>query len=96
MSLRLSQMVGQKVTLDGTARNAHQGAVLVTDDEPVYIDGLESWSGKFSNQRVRVTGKLEQRSIAPTPVTGPGGEVSHGIEGDSYVLENASWALASN
>jgi len=95
MSIRLSTMVGKNVTLDGTARNAHQGAVLVTEDEPVYIQGLESWPLQLSNKKVRVSGSLKHRSIAPEPVTGPGGEISHGIAGDSYVLENASWALAT-
>jgi hypothetical protein len=92
MSIRLSSMVGQSVTLDGTARNAHQGAVVVTDDEPVYIHGLQSWPLKLTNKQVRVTGKLLQRAIAPQATTGPGGEVSHGMDGDSYVVENAQWA----
>lgn len=96
MSIELTGKVGTEATIEGTARNAHAGAVLVTEDRtPIYIDGLSSWSSTgFDGKNVSVTGMLRQRSLAPDPVTDADGAVSHGMDGDSYVFENASWKLS--
>ncbi len=93
MSIALDGMVDTNATIKGTARNAHAGAVVLTEDRtPIYIDGLQSWSATGMDGRdVEVTGTLRLRSLAPDPVVDDDGAVSHGITGDSYVIENASW-----
>ncbi len=93
MSIELDDKVGTNATINGTARNAKMGAVLLTDDRtPIYIDGLESWSGTgLDGKSIEVTGKLCLRSLAPDPVVDDDGAVSHGLQGDSYVFENANW-----
>jgi hypothetical protein len=87
--------LGQKVTLEGVAYDAHLGAVLMLSDRtPVYIRGLESWDDAWFKKQLHVTGTLRRRKLAPDPEVNAAGEVSHGAFGDDYVLEAASWALA--
>ena len=84
--------VGQTVTIDGTARNARMGAVVLTDERtPIYLEGLQEWDSSTNGKPVAVTGELVLRSLAPNPTVGPNGEVSHGMEGDAYVVRAPTW-----
>lgn len=86
---QLQQMVGQTVTLTGRALDAHSGAVLLlSDDTPIYIPVLEYWPAAFASQKVEVRGVLRRRKLIPEPDRDP---VSHGAEGEDFLLENASW-----
>ena len=91
----LAQHVGQQATISGTARNAMAGAVVLTEDRtPVYIAGLERWDDSFDGSEVRVSGTLVRGSAAPQASTNAQGEVSHGMEGDNFVLQGAKWEKA--
>jgi hypothetical protein len=93
----LSSQVDQRVTLHGTARNAHQGAVLLMEDRtPVYIAGLEGWNGAFDLKQVAVTGTLRHRNIAPNAEVDEDGAVSHGMAGATFVVEDATWSLEAS
>jgi len=87
--------VGNEVTLEGTALEAHAGAVvMLADGNPVYVTGLEEWDAAFFRQTVRVTGKLRRKKLGPNPSTNDKGEHSHGIQGTDVVIDDATWALA--
>ncbi|MBM4387420.1 MAG: hypothetical protein FJ088_06740 [Deltaproteobacteria bacterium] len=87
-----SGVAGKKATVTGTARNAMLGAVVVKDGGgPVYIDGLAEWDDNALGRRVEATGMLTQRKLAPDPVTGQDGGISHGMAGNADVLEDAVW-----
>ena len=88
-----AQQQGQ-AEIRGTARNAMAGAVVVTDDGPVYIDGLERWDDSLDGSEVRVTGTLGRGSAAPQASTNDKGEVSHGMEGDNLIIRDAKWEKA--
>ena len=82
------------VTLVGTAHDAALGAVLVrTDGAPVYLDGLPSWPPTLRGRRVRATGTLVERQLAPDPDHDDRGAIRHGIAGPSLVLVAATWQL---
>ena len=82
------------VTLKGACFNAHSGAVvLLADRVTVYVDGLQSWPSNHIRKPVVARGTLRNKSLAPDPTVGPNGEVSHGMEGNAWVLEEASWEL---
>lgn len=90
----LTTMVDQEVTIDGVARNAFLGAVVMRDNgTPVYLDGLDEWEASTSHRRISVTGVLRVRKLAPDPVVGPDGGVSHGAYGNDYVLESPTWTI---
>ncbi|NUT99785.1 MAG: hypothetical protein HOY78_48020 [Saccharothrix sp.] len=78
----LDAHVGRRVTLHGTAHDAHAGAVVVPEggELPVYVEHLAAW-GDEAGRDVRVTGVL--RLVPPTTRPGP---VSHGFTGPVYVL----------
>ncbi|AHI00815.1 hypothetical protein GCM10010174_15600 [Kutzneria viridogrisea] len=78
------------VSLRGTARNAHAGAVLVRGEQepPVYIAGLAEW-GELADREVEVVGVLSEDRITPEPSTGP--LPSHGVPGTIHLLLDASW-----
>ncbi len=88
----LSAKVGQNVVLDGTARNAKAGAVVVVepDESPVYLSGLTEWPEGLDGKKVRVEGTLTEQKWIPDPVA-PNGEISQGAEGNQWVLEASKW-----
>jgi len=66
----LAAMLDREVTLEGTAVDQKLGAVLLTDDGTVWIDGLESWpsgyyKGGRDGKRLRVKGRLVEREDLP-------------------------------
>ncbi len=90
-----TRYLGQVVTLEGTARDAALGAVvLLSDGTPVFVGGLLGWDPRWERTRVRVTGRLGLRKMAPDPEVNDKGEVSHGMFGDSLVVEEATWEAA--
>ena len=90
--MSLDSKLGTQVTIDGTARNAALGAVVVGEKGmPIYIDGLERWDRAIDGKPVSVTGKLQK--IAPDDVVDANGVYSHGAPGSRFVLEQASWTV---
>jgi len=91
----LDGKAGQPITLTGTAENARMGAILfLSENTPVYIAGKEEW-GSEAGATVAVSGTLKRFSLAPTAVVEDDGAVSHGMDGDSWVIEDATWTLVS-
>ena len=91
----LAKHVGQQAEIRGTARNAMAGAVILTEDRtPVYIAGLERWDDATDGSEVRARGTLRRGSAAPQASTNAQGEVSHGMDGDNFILQSASWEKA--
>ncbi len=83
---------GKKTTIVGIARDAKAGAVIIVNNEPVYIQGLESWPGRFSGKKVKATGVLREKKHIPDPVNA-NGEITQGAWGKQDVLEDAKWEL---
>lgn len=91
---QLEQMVDSDVTIEGTARNAAGGAVVLTADRtPVYIDGLGEWNRATDGKQVRAKGTLRRRGADQTQ--GANGEQNHGFPGERFVLEGPSWSAVS-
>ena len=90
---------------DGTARNAKLGAVLVTDQGTLWIDGLTEWPSDLDGKRVHVEGALETRKDLPVFVPKPGEPQKTGIpveEGADLdqaatrtVIVRAKWTLSN-
>ncbi len=88
-------LLGQQITAVGQAFDAHQGAVvLLSDRTPLYVAGLDCWDDAFLRKQVRVSGVLRRGKLAPDPTVNAKGEVSHGMEGEDFIIEQASWELA--
>lgn len=91
----LANQVGQAVTITGQAGNARMGAIVFTEDRtPVYLLGKEEWETE-NGQTVAVSGTLRSVSLAPNATVDEDGAVSHGMDGDSWILEDATWTLVS-
>ena len=87
-----SHLVGQQVTLVGVAYDAHSGAMLLLSDEtPVYISGLDCWDDQWDRKTLHVSGTLKRKELAPDPEVNAAGEVSHGMFGSSLVIHDATW-----
>ncbi|GAB1646589.1 hypothetical protein [Krasilnikovia sp. MM14-A1259] len=85
--MTIDHLVGQRVTLRGTAGDAALGAVLVVDEStPVYIESRAGW-GTLAGLTVEITGELVRVEIAPLR---PGEPASHGAPGRQYVLRNCT------
>jgi hypothetical protein len=89
------KLVGQQVTLKGTARDAAEGAVVMLKDRtPVYVKGLFSWDDALDRKTVHVTGTLRVGGGSSEPLVNAKGEYSEGSEGDMLVIEDATWKTA--
>ncbi|NVB78382.1 MAG: hypothetical protein HOV81_08325 [Kofleriaceae bacterium] len=90
--MSLDSKVDSHVTIQGTARNAMAGAVVLTEDRtPVYLDGVERWERTVDGKRVSATGTL--RRLGGDEVVNDKGEHSHGIPGGRFVLEQPTWTV---
>ena len=88
-------LVGQNVTLIGVAYDAHSGAMLLLSDEtPVFISGLDCWDDEWDRKTLKVSGTLRNKELAPDPEVNEDGEVSHGMFGNSLILDGATWTEA--
>jgi len=85
--------LGTVITVTGTARNAKMGAVVVTDNGPYYLQGMQEWSEEFDGKQVSVAGTLSSAKLAPDPVPTAKGEQNPGMFGRSQVLANAQVTL---
>jgi hypothetical protein len=84
------------VTVEGAARNAKGGAVVVADDGRVlYVAGLESWPAELDGRRVAVTGRVESRPGSPEPLVDDAGQHSAGASGPQTVIVDPTWRAIS-
>lgn len=91
--MSLDQQVGTQVTIEGTARNAMAGAVVLTSDRtPVYVDGLERWDRAVDGKQVSASGTLRKRG--PDDVVDGSGVQSSGIASAHFVLEKPTWTVS--
>lgn len=86
---------GTRVELEGVARDAKGGAVLVADDgRVVYLEALPSWPEAVEGTRVRASGILARMKYIPSPAVADDGAISQGAEGLQDVLRQAEWEPA--
>jgi hypothetical protein len=85
---------GQQVSVEGLARNAKLGAVVVSDALLVYCLDAEggAWPDEWNGKKVVATGTLEftEEFVAPTDEHGA---VSAGTDGGVYVLRSSTRSL---
>lgn len=87
---------GEEITVQGTARNAHAGALVVLSDHTtIYVLGLQEWNDDVHRATVRVTGTFVRTELAPDPEVNVKGEVSHGMQGKVSVLADATWEIVA-
>ncbi|MFX1445378.1 MAG: hypothetical protein ACFFHV_18330 [Promethearchaeota archaeon] len=93
--MKLEILLGQKVDLHGTAKDAKSGAVITTPEGYViYIKGLETWPSEFLNKRILVSGILKEEKLIPDPIIDENGSISTGAIGDQFVLIQAEYSLS--
>ena len=95
--------LGQVITVEGTAVNAKLGALVDTGSETLWIDGMHSWPEAAWDKRVKVTGRLIERSDLPVFVQKEGEPMMQGmpvpagtdIEKASrrFLLSEVQWAI---
>ena len=89
----IKKMVGQIVTFQGKAYNAKMGAIIIVEDEPIYIENLGFWPDDILEKNVVVKGKLSYKQYL-SPINQNSIEKSAGAnKTNSYVLEQTSWKL---
>ena len=83
-------IMSKKVLLEGVAKDAKGGAVLVTGDGIVYIKGLQSWNDDMLNKKITVEGILKEEQYLRVSTVNEKGEISQGVEGpqNDLVLYN--------
>lgn len=78
-----------EATLQGTARDAKAGAVVVlADGEPIYLAGLDAWPKAVRDHRVQVRGTLACEKRIPDPGSRP---LTQGAFGKQLVLHRPHW-----
>lgn len=86
----LDANLNQTVTICGKAKHAKAGAILVLDDNtPVYLQGLEQWENKYLEKKIRVSGILKLDPIYPNTKILDGMHIQ-GMNDSAYSMENYS------
>lgn len=108
---KISDFLGQRIEIIGTAVNAKLGALLIAKDSTsIWIDGKESWptgyySGGNNGKTLKVTGILIEKYDLPVYIQKEGDLPKSGIpvpEGTDlkeasrrYLLKKAKWEIIS-
>jgi hypothetical protein len=91
----LEQLLGQEVTLHGTAMDAHAGGVLELDDGAVvFVADVQYWDDDVAGRRLVLSGVLAREALGPEPEVGADGVPTHGMSGQAYVVRDATWREA--
>lgn len=90
-----SDYVGKVVELRGVAKNAKGGAVVVIDEVPIYVRGLDGWPSDALDKRVVVHGTLDEKAYLPEATKNAKGEISQGVEPGSRqkVITLGDWEI---
>jgi hypothetical protein len=89
-ALSVDKFLNETIRLEGIAYNAKAGAVIECDKYHFYIDNLDSWPNGWYGNNVTASGilvKIENNK----PLKDKKGNFSQGIQGDYYLLKNATW-----
>lgn len=95
--------LGQVIMVEGTAVNAKLGALVDTGSETLWIDGMHSWPESAWDRRVKVTGRVIERSDLPVFVQKEGEPRMQGIPVPAgtdiekarrrFLLSEVQWAI---
>ena len=84
-------------TIEGTAREAMAGPVVITgDNEVYYVRGLAEWPEGVAGKNVRVDGQVKEMKLIPDPGVSENGAVSAGAEGMQMVIILSDWKVISD
>ncbi|MFT3710802.1 MAG: hypothetical protein QM817_24525 [Archangium sp.] len=93
---KLGTLFNKRVRLAGIARDAKGGAVLlINNNEPIYVGGLDGWPDAADKKLVAVGGTLVNKQYLPEATRNAKGEISQGAQGKQTVLENPVWRVIS-
>ncbi|MBI5528684.1 MAG: PKD domain-containing protein [Deltaproteobacteria bacterium] len=85
---------GSEIVVEGTARDAKMGAVVVMEDGGVYfIKGLDAWPPDIHGKKVVVLGRPGRADFPVVKPPAPGEPAMQGFEGQPDWLANARWRL---
>ena len=107
----LNDLLGKKITVEGTAVNAKLGALLITkDSSSIWINGIDSWPtgyylGGDNGKTLKVTGTLIEKYDLPVFIYKEGELPKSGIPvpvgtdlkeaSRRYLLKGAKWEIIS-
>lgn len=86
-------MNGKTVTVTGTAQNGKEGALVLTDSGPYYLDGMDVWTEVAPGKPVEVTGILHHETGDEENLVNEKGEYRAGATGRRMVLREAQWKI---
>ena len=75
------------------AMNAHQGAVVLRENDVIYIDKLDEWPDDIVGKKINATGHMRKEKRIPDPAISP---PSAGAYGEQTYLTSAKWELAKS
>lgn len=93
VSRKVSELAGRRVRLAGVARDAKGGAVLLVEDTPIYLVGLERWPAEVHGKRVAAGGTVALTQHLPEAKKNAKGEWSQGASGKQLVLQQPTWRV---
>ncbi len=92
--IRLSEKeMRQRITITGIALNAKLGAIVRSEDDEYYIDGLDEWPEKLHRKKVRVTGYFRSEYHNPKNLITKDGFHKTGMSGEKRSLQDAQWEI---
>ncbi|UII76234.1 hypothetical protein LV716_00095 [Flagellimonas sp. HMM57] len=105
---KMNELLGKKIEILGTAVNTKLGAMLVTEDGSIWINGKQEWPrgyyyGDDNGKKLKVTGTVIKKYDLPVVIQKEGELPKSGIpvpEGTDikeasrrYLLKNAKWKI---
>lgn len=88
-----NEMSDINVKIEGVAKNAKLGAVVIENNSNVtyYIENLNEWSNVFNNKKIVVEGSLLVLNYSKADSANM---FMSKMEGDQILIRNAKWKLS--
>ena len=88
--IQLHQLVNKTITLEGLAANGKAGAILLVNENPVYMESMGSWPEDVNGKKIVMRGRLVFKLYIAKAQSNESGQFSQGGDGEkSFVLEQA-------
>lgn len=86
--------MGDEHEIEGLARDAKGGAVVLGDDgSVVYVTRLPAWPSEVQGRRVIVAGRIASEQYIPAVRVDADGAISQGAAGHQRVIHATRWRL---
>ena len=85
----------EPVIVIGEAQNANEGAIIETDSQTYFLEGINRWPPAIVGRKVEAKGLLIKETYSAADLKDKNGRWIQGSIGDKYIIADPEWKTMS-